>query len=261
MERQSELGCVARQGCRRTNARGSGGGDACRAPSRTRCAGGADPRPQRRGRHVEPDGRAGNRGLHAPTRARRSRDARSPHPVPAAWEDAVRDRQSDPGAGTARTERSRKMAAASGDESPYRAGGRAGVGPGHGDGMTTSGSARWLLVTEGGNGLSRAAVAVVRLAAAAGYLAAVTESHRFSLAGASRYCARRIPVPHASRDPQAYVAAVRRELSSRDYLGVIPCGEAALAALQIAPREFTDKVSWIVAARSAGLDVPPTTVF
>ena len=46
----------------------------------------------------------------------------------------------------------------------------------------------WVLVTEGGDGQSRAAVAAVRALAADGYRPAVTEYDGLSLAGASRHC-------------------------------------------------------------------------
>jgi hypothetical protein len=56
-------------------------------------------------------------------------------------------------------------------------------------------SGPWVLVSEGGYGASRAAVAAVRALAGAGYRAAVTETNGRSLAGASRACARRVTVP------------------------------------------------------------------
>jgi hypothetical protein len=89
----------------------------------------------------------------------------------------------------------------------------------------------WVLVTEGGDGQSRAAVAAVRALATDGYRPAVTEYQGLSLAGASRHCARRVPVPLGEVDPEGYAKAVRAELESRSYLAMFPGSDAALVAL------------------------------
>jgi len=118
-----------------------------------------------------------------------------------------------------------------------------------------------ILITEGGTGESRAAVAAVRALAAAGYRPVVTVSDELSLAGASRYCAHRVPVPPVITDPTGYAAAVRAELASGAYLAVLPASDHALLALEFPVRQFLDKVACAEAARQVGLDVPPTYIF
>src|SRR5882724_607136 len=76
----------------------------------------------------------------------------------------------------------------------------------------------WVLISEGGSGASRAAVAAVRALAAAGYQTTVTESGDRSLAGASHDCARRVTVPRVDADAAKYAAAVRAELATRPYV-------------------------------------------
>src|SRR5438552_2774380 len=119
----------------------------------------------------------------------------------------------------------------------------------------------WVLVTEGGDGQSRAAVAAVRALAADGYRPAVTEYDRISLAGASRYCARRVPVPLGEVDAEAYAKAVRAELESRPYLAVFPGSDAALVALDAPVQHLINKELSARLAEAAGLPVPPSRVF
>jgi hypothetical protein len=76
---------------------------------------------------------------------------------------------------------------------------------------------KWVLVAEGGDGMSRGAFAAVRALASAGYSPAVTVSERFSLAASSRYCARRVHVPSTKTNSLGYAEAVRRELASRPF--------------------------------------------
>src|SRR5437588_8785910 len=119
----------------------------------------------------------------------------------------------------------------------------------------------WVLVTEGGDGQSRAAVAAVRALAADGYRPAVTEYDGLSLAGASRHCARRVPVPLGEVDPEGYAKAVRVELESRQYLAVFPGTDAALVALDAPVQHLINKESSARLAVAAGLPVPPSHVF
>ena len=119
----------------------------------------------------------------------------------------------------------------------------------------------WVLVTEGGDGQSRAAVAAVRALAADGYRPAVTEYDGLSLAGASRHCARRVPVPLGEVDPEGYAKAVRAELDSRPYLTVFPGTDAALVALDAPVQHLINKESSARLAVAAGLPVPSSRVF
>ena len=119
--------------------------------------------------------------------------------------------------------------------------------------------ARWVLVSEGRSGRSRAALAAVRSLAAGGYRPTVTVSGELSLAARSRSSARVVSVPAAGGP--GYRVAIEAELETRDYVTVIPCSDHALAALEHPGHELLDKSSWPDAARAAGLSVPPTTRF
>ena len=119
----------------------------------------------------------------------------------------------------------------------------------------------WVLVTEGGDGQSRAAVAAVRALAADGYRPAVTEYDGLSLAGASRHCARRVPVPLGEVDPEGYAKAVRTELETRPYLTVFAGTDAALVALDAPVQHLINKESSARLAVAAGLPVPSSRVF
>lgn len=118
-----------------------------------------------------------------------------------------------------------------------------------------------VLVSEGASGQSRAALAAVRALAKTGYEPHVTMSGPLSLAGASRYCRRRIRVPEASSDPAGYARAIRREVARYGYLAVLPASDAALIALDLPVDRFLDKAKCAQLARQVGLAVPPTEVF
>lgn len=120
------------------------------------------------------------------------------------------------------------------------------------------GSKGWVLVTDGDVGQSRASLAAVRALAAAGYSPAATVCGPFSLAGASRHCRRRIPVP-PSHQP-GYETAVRGELASRSYVAVLPSSDAACLALQPGARPLIDKLALAERARACDLAFPPTVV-
>jgi predicted ATP-grasp superfamily ATP-dependent carboligase len=113
---------------------------------------------------------------------------------------------------------------------------------------------RWVLVTDGGTGQGRSALAAVRGLAAAGYRAAVTTSGDHSLAGASRFCDRRVSVP--SVDDPRYPDAVRAELAARRYLTVLAASDRALLALELVDDTLVDKASMAKAAAAAGLPTP-----
>ena len=119
----------------------------------------------------------------------------------------------------------------------------------------------WVLISEGGSGESRAAVAAVRALASDGWRPAVTVSGDLSLAGASRHCARRVEVPAVEERPEEYAAAVRAELAAHDYVALFPASDFALTALGLPVERFLDKVACAAAARAVGLAVPPSRVF
>jgi hypothetical protein len=81
------------------------------------------------------------------------------------------------------------------------------------------------------------------------------------MAAASRFCARRVPVPDAVADPAGFAAAVRDELGSRPYLATLPATDPAIVALELPAAALMDKEAWAPLASTAGLAVPPTEVF
>jgi predicted ATP-grasp superfamily ATP-dependent carboligase len=119
--------------------------------------------------------------------------------------------------------------------------------------------ASWVLVTDGGTGQGRSALAAVRALHAGGYRAAVTISGAHSLAAASRWCGRRIPVPGA--DDPGFAEAVRGELASWPYTTVLPASDAALLALDAPVRRLIDKRELGRAASAVDIRSPEGEVF
>ena len=125
--------------------------------------------------------------------------------------------------------------------------------------MTAGGP--WVLVSEGGSGESRAALATVRALALAGYRPAVTVSGEVSLAASSRYCQRRVPVPALTEGPQAYADAVRAEAEHGGYVEIFPATDIGLLALDRPVRHLLDKEVVAAGAVDAGFQVPPSRTF
>jgi hypothetical protein len=118
-----------------------------------------------------------------------------------------------------------------------------------------------ILVSEGGSGESRAALAAVRALSAAGYRTTVTVDGPRSLAASSRHTTERLRVPSVHTDPAGYAAAVRAELDRHVHLDVLCCSDAALLALERPVGDLLDKELTGRAAAAAGLRVPTTEVF
>ncbi|MFN2490068.1 MAG: hypothetical protein ABR529_10080 [Actinomycetota bacterium] len=120
----------------------------------------------------------------------------------------------------------------------------------------------WVLVTDGSKragGQGRASLAAVRALGVAGYRPAVTVAGGTSLAAASRFCERRVPIPPVT--DEGYVAAVRNELAARPYLTCLPASDAALLALGAPVDHLVDKTELQRHARAAGIEMPPSRVF
>src|SRR5438445_2345417 len=117
----------------------------------------------------------------------------------------------------------------------------------------------WVLVTDGANGQARSTLATVRALAVAGYRPAVTVSGRYSIAGASRFCRRRVRVPPANET--GFAGTVRDEITARAYVAVLPASDAAIVALDAPGRQFVDKGSLGELARKAGVPPPPSWPF
>lgn len=118
----------------------------------------------------------------------------------------------------------------------------------------------WVLVTDGGSGQGRSALAAVRALAAWGYKVAVTVSGNHSLAAASRHCGRRVPVAAVS-DASRYKQAILKETRSRPYLTVMATSDSALLALGAPVKHFVDKTLLGKRAREADLETPSTQLF
>lgn len=116
----------------------------------------------------------------------------------------------------------------------------------------------WILVSDTYS-QSRSSLAAVRALGAAGYPVAVTTSGRISLAAASRFCRRGVPVPVVT-DPD-YAPSVRAELARRPYLAVMATSDAALIALGAPVGEYVDKAVLAERAASAGLAPSWTRTF
>ncbi len=114
-----------------------------------------------------------------------------------------------------------------------------------------------MLVTDGGSGQGRSALAAVRALAAWGYRVAVTTSGSHSLAAASRHCSRRVPVA-AVTDVSQYKQNVLKETRARPYLTVMATSDAALLALGAPVKHLVDKTLLQERARKAELSMPET---
>lgn len=111
-----------------------------------------------------------------------------------------------------------------------------------------------VLVTDGGSGQGRSALAAVRALAKAQYRPVVTTSGRHSLAGASRWCAESVDTPPSS-SPE-YAAAVREVAKRAGALTVLAASDVALLALDAPVGHLVDKAALAVAAAAAGLETP-----
>lgn len=129
-----------------------------------------------------------------------------------------------------------------------------------GEAAGAGGERPWVLVTDGGSGQGRSAVAAVRALASGGYRAAVTVSGGASLAAASRSCSRVVCVAPVE-DAAAYAAAVRAEVAARPYLAVLGASDAALLALGAPVGHLVDKARLARGAERVGLAAPPTREF
>jgi predicted ATP-grasp superfamily ATP-dependent carboligase len=120
------------------------------------------------------------------------------------------------------------------------------------------GAKGWVLVTDGGSGGSRDALAAVRALAAAGYSPAVTVSGSPGPTP-SRFARRRLRMPGVD-DPR-FVDELRSARVRGGYLAIVPASEDALTALGVSVPELLDKVGLERAARRVGLEVPPGRTF
>ena len=111
-----------------------------------------------------------------------------------------------------------------------------------------------VLVTDGGSGQGRSALAAVRALAKAQYRPIVTTSGRHSLAAASRWCAESIPAP-PSGSPE-YAEAVREVAMRAGALTVLAASDVALLAIEAPVGHLVDKMALAEGAAAAGLESP-----
>jgi hypothetical protein len=116
-----------------------------------------------------------------------------------------------------------------------------------------------VLVTDGGNGQNRSALSAVRALGAAGYEVHVTTTHSPSVAGASRFCARRPRVP--SVEHPEFRAAVEALRSRHGYRAVFPASDAALIALDWSGCTLVDKAEVGRRSSRAGFRAVPEHVY
>jgi len=117
---------------------------------------------------------------------------------------------------------------------------------------------RPVLVTDGGTGQGRSAVAAVRSLAAGGFRPLVTVSGPRSLAASSRHCALAVRTPRA--DDAGFAARIEEVAFEHDAV-VLPASDAALLALRHPVEHLVDKARLAEAAGGAGLATPPALSF
>lgn len=113
---------------------------------------------------------------------------------------------------------------------------------------------RSVLVTDGGDGQSRSAVAAVRALRTAGYRPVVTTSGPNNLAAASRDAAATVAVPPV--DDADYPVAVADAAALADAVAVLPGSDASIVALGLPAQVLVDKTALGRLAASAGFTPP-----
>lgn len=117
---------------------------------------------------------------------------------------------------------------------------------------------RPVVVTDGGTGQGRSAVAAVRSLAAGGFSPIVTVSGPRSLAAASRYCALAVETPRA--EAAGYADRIHDVALAHDAV-VLPASDASLLALGYPVEHLVDKSRLAEAALAAGIAPPPSLPF
>ena len=113
----------------------------------------------------------------------------------------------------------------------------------------------WVLVCDDGFGFSQPSLSAVRALAAGGYQVGITVCGDYSVAAASRYCARRIEVPRAGT--KGYVEKVQAEVQRGRYVCALPASDAAVMVLVQTTRDYLSRASLTKATEAVGLKAPP----
>ncbi len=114
------------------------------------------------------------------------------------------------------------------------------------------------LVTDGGRGMSRSALATVRALGSAGHRVIVTESGCGELAASSRHAAAVVAVPTA-RDADAFSAAIRDQVAEHEVLAVFATSDDAVVALEPSLERLVDKAALSKELARLGIPTPPST--
>jgi len=117
---------------------------------------------------------------------------------------------------------------------------------------------RLVLVTDGGNGQGRSALAAVRALARGGWAPVVTTSGRWSLAAASRSTTAAVRLP---ADPDRYACALRAEARSGRYAAVVAASDLAVRSLGLPVARLLDKDVLAAEAGRAGLPSAPGQLY
>lgn len=112
---------------------------------------------------------------------------------------------------------------------------------------------RPVLVSDGDVGQSISTLSAVRALSAAGVEAHVAMSHPLAVAGRSRHCGKRIPVPTV-QDTHAYADAIRELMSSGSYAALLLSSDAAILALGSSGKDLVDKAELARRTTLAGFD-------
>ncbi len=111
------------------------------------------------------------------------------------------------------------------------------------------------MITDGGNGQGRSALAAVRALAAAGHEPHVAVTGPLNLAASSRLCAGTVTAPAA--DEPGYATAIRSALDSLgETAGLLLASDAALVALDRPEAVLVDKGALAGRCREAGILTP-----
>src|SRR5262249_50116444 len=126
-------------------------------------------------------------------------------------------------------------------------------------------------------GRVRTAVAVTRSLGRRGVPVTIADESRGSLAGTSRYCQGAVRVPSPARSAEAFVSAIREEVSRRSHRVVVPVDDITLSVVSQARSQFEgltalpfpefetvqlahDKGALAALAEEKGIPVPKTVV-
>lgn len=117
----------------------------------------------------------------------------------------------------------------------------------------------WVLVVDDGDSQSRTALVAARALAAGGYRVAATVSGPRSLVGASRSCARAVPLPPIG--DESFDELLADAVAHGGYACVLPASDDAVAKLEPEAAGLLDKRALAERAAGAGIASPEAAAF